>query len=151
MLQQTDLNINILEDYLTLRKEVVNGSSSSDLHLHALSWVPQGFILGRKSGQPVHVVQNCSWFMLFPPNMITTRPSQSAYKQATTAPTTICWVSMHIYTHLYHILFMRGACFLSLLLIYLYSILRVILLTTFLNPVHNNTYSITAPVLLSYL
>ena len=36
--------------------------------------------------------------------------SQSAYEQATTATTTICY----IYTHLCYILFMRGTCFLSL-------------------------------------
>ena len=46
-------------------------------------------------------------------------------------------VPTHIYTHLCHILFMRGTCFLSLLLIYLCSILRVTLLTILLNPVRN--------------
>ena len=37
-------------------------------------------------------VQNCSWFMLFPTQHDYHKAkSQSAYKQATTAPTTICW------------------------------------------------------------
>ena len=49
-------------------------------------------------------------------------------------------VPMHIYTRLCHILFMHGTCFLRLLLIYLCSILRVILLTILLNPVHNTLY-----------
>ena len=47
-------------------------------------------------------------------------------------------VPTHIYTRLCHILFMRGTCFLSLLLTYLCSILRVTLLIIVLyNPVHN--------------
>ena len=66
--------------------------------------------------------------------MITTRPNQSAYKQATTAPTTICWYQC-IFT-----LICATYCpcvELSLLLIYLCNILRVTLLTIVLNPVHN--------------
>ena len=45
-------------------------------------------------------------------------------------------VPTHIYTHLCHILFMVGTCFLSLLLIYLCSTLSVTMLTVVLNPVH---------------
>ena len=49
LIEQTGLNINILAwvgNYFTSRKQmvVVNGSSSSDLHV--LSGVPQGCILG---------------------------------------------------------------------------------------------------------
>ena len=48
-----------------------------------------------------------------PPNKVTTRPNQSVHKQATTAPTTHLLVPVHIYTGLYHILFVGGTCSLS--------------------------------------
>ena len=73
---------------------------------------------------------------------------QSAYKEACNCcSSNHLLVPLHIYTHLYHILFMRGTYSVSLLLIYLWNILRVTLLTTFLNPVHNVSI---APLLLCF-
>ena len=92
----------------------------------------------KSSGQSVHV-QNCLWYAFFHPNMITWLPQ---------GQTTVCvrtgnyysnnhlLVPMHIYTHLYHLLFMRGTCSLSSLT-FVCSILIVTLLTTLLNSVHN--------------
>ena len=74
----------------------------------------------------------------FPPNMITTRPLVTVSVQTGNyCSNNHFLVPTHIYTRLYHVLFMRGTCFLSMLLIYLCSILRVTLLTIVLNPVHN--------------
>jgi len=80
---------------------------------------------------------------LFPPNMQTTVNVQTG----NCCSSNHLLVPLHIYTHLYHILFMRGTYSVSLLLIYLWSILRVTSLTTFLNPVHN---VLIAPLLLCF-
>ena len=127
--------------YFTSRKQmvVVNGSRSSDSH--ALSGVSQGSILGPllfliHSWNLEELRPACACclklFMVYasshpiwlPQGQITVGVQTGNY-----CSNNHLLVPTHIYTHLCYILFMRGTCFLSLLLIYVCSVLRVTLLT----------------------
>ena len=95
------------------------------------------------SGQPVHVVQNCSWFMLFfhptwlPQGQITVSVQTDNY-----CSNNHLLVPMHIYIRLYHILFMRGTCSLheSVVNLPMQHLKSNNVNYTFLNPVHNIIY-----------
>ena len=104
-------------------------------YVWCMAWLPGPFVIDwyyrsgtqKSSGQPV---QNVHGLCFFPPNVITTRPNHSQrINRQLLLQQLFAGTKVYLHSFVPHILFMCGTCFLSRLLIYLCSILRVILLT----------------------